>query len=63
VKKWRVAREEGGRYCTVVEAEEGFLDCAARRARLRRGRENRAAPLGMTVGERCRDEWTTDNCD
>jgi hypothetical protein len=28
-----------------------YLDYAARRARLRRGRENRDAPLGMTVLE------------
>jgi len=32
----------------VAEIEEGSLGCAARRAILRRGREDRAAPLGMT---------------
>jgi hypothetical protein len=59
--EWRV--EEGEKYCTGVEEEEGFLDCAARRARLRRERENRAAPLGMTIEERGGDERTADNCD
>src|SRR5208337_4253642 len=29
--------------------EEGSLDCATRRAELQRARENRVAPLGMTV--------------
>ena len=29
---------------------EGSLDCATRRAKIRRGRKNRVAPLGMTMG-------------
>src|SRR5208282_261013 len=39
-----------GRRTTEAKREERFLDCAARRAKLRRVRENRAAPLGMTGG-------------
>src|SRR5208337_1758153 len=38
------AGEKSGR-----ETEERSLDCATRRAKLRRGRENRVAPLGMTM--------------
>jgi len=34
----------------LAEIEEGSLHYAARRAELRREGENRAAPVGMTVG-------------
>ncbi len=64
--EWRVAsREEksrslaslgmtvllrrGRRQDAVIE--EGSLHCAARRAGMRRGREDRAAPVGMTISE------------
>jgi hypothetical protein len=37
------------------KAEEGSLDYATRRAKMRRGRKNRVAPLGMTKRERTRN--------
>ena len=59
----RERRQRGGVFTREVakrrKAAEGCFDCAARRAIRRRGRENRAAPLGMArlgdVERLCRD--------
>ena len=42
---------ESAEFTEKRKAGEGSLDYAARRAKLRRGRKNRTAPLGMTVPE------------
>src|SRR5208283_2967480 len=47
-KKENITQRHRERRGKKKPREEGFLDYAARRAISRRGREGRAAPLGMT---------------
>jgi hypothetical protein len=52
---FRVETINGAKTPTVLEAEEGSLDYATRRAKMRRERKNRVAQLGMTAEERAQE--------